>query len=128
MALVLNEEQTMLRDAARDFLAGRALGFWLIGFSLIASNISTEQLVGQAGQGADFGLAVAAYIAGGALGLSRLYSSDLQRSLEASPVFSTLSNGALFLRYIVPPPESLIPEDLPSIPPELSGPPAGEEA
>ncbi|MGD2122099.1 MAG: sodium/solute symporter [Gemmatimonadota bacterium] len=47
--------------AADYFLAGRNLPWWLIGISLIASNISTEQLVGQAGQGADFGLAVAAY-------------------------------------------------------------------
>jgi hypothetical protein len=45
--------------AADYFLAGRNLPWWLIGISLIASNISTEQLVGQAGQGADFGLAVA---------------------------------------------------------------------
>ena len=34
------------------FLAGRDLKWWLIGFSLIASNISTEQFVGMAGQGA----------------------------------------------------------------------------
>ena len=47
--------------AADYFLAGRNLPWWLIGISLIASNISTEQLVGQAGQGMDFGLAVAAY-------------------------------------------------------------------
>lgn len=49
------------KDSADYFLAGRNLPWWLIGVSLIASNISTEQLVGQAGQGADFGLAVAAY-------------------------------------------------------------------
>lgn len=49
------------KEAADYFLAGRNLPWWLIGISLIASNISTEQLVGQAGQGADFGLAVAAY-------------------------------------------------------------------
>jgi SSS family solute:Na+ symporter len=49
------------KDSADYFLAGRNLPWWLIGISLIASNISTEQLVGQAGQGVDFGLAVAAY-------------------------------------------------------------------
>jgi len=44
------------------FLAGRNLGWYLIGFSLIASNISTEQIVGQSGQGAGaVGLAVASY-------------------------------------------------------------------
>ena len=44
------------------FLAGRSLGFGLIGFSLIASNISTEHFVGMAGQGfGRVGLAVASY-------------------------------------------------------------------
>ncbi|MBN1271048.1 MAG: solute:sodium symporter family transporter [Candidatus Aminicenantes bacterium] len=44
------------------FLAGRDLGWYLIGFSLIASNISTEQFVGMSGQGAgNVGLAVASY-------------------------------------------------------------------
>jgi len=44
------------------FLAGRGLVWYLIGFSLIAANISTEQFVGQSGQGAsDIGLAVASY-------------------------------------------------------------------
>ncbi|MFH1738038.1 MAG: solute:sodium symporter family transporter, partial [bacterium] len=44
------------------FLAGRGLGFWLIGFSLIASNISTEHFVGMAGSGfGNIGFAVASY-------------------------------------------------------------------
>ena len=44
------------------FLAGRGLGWWLIGFSLIAANISTEQFVGQSGKGAQhIGLAIASY-------------------------------------------------------------------
>ncbi|MCL2622611.1 MAG: sodium/solute symporter [Planctomycetaceae bacterium] len=44
------------------FLAGRGLGWWLIGISLIAANISTEQFVGMSGQGADkIGLAIASY-------------------------------------------------------------------
>lgn len=43
------------------FLAGRQLTWWLIGFSLIASNISTEHFVGQAGKGFDLGLAVASW-------------------------------------------------------------------
>jgi SSS family solute:Na+ symporter len=49
------------RAAADYFLAGRALPWWLIGVSLIASNISTEHFVGMAGSGADFGLAIASY-------------------------------------------------------------------
>jgi len=44
------------------FLAGRRLTWWLIGFSLIASNISTEHFVGMAGAGfGNMGLAVAHY-------------------------------------------------------------------
>ena len=45
------------------FLAGRGLKWWLIGFSLIAANISAEQFVGMAGQAASpgIGLAVASY-------------------------------------------------------------------
>ncbi len=43
------------------FLAGRRLTWWLIGFSLIASNISTEHFVGQAGRGYEIGLAIASY-------------------------------------------------------------------
>ena len=44
------------------FLAGRDLKWWLIGFSLIASNISTEQFVGMSGNAASHvGLAIASY-------------------------------------------------------------------
>lgn len=44
------------------FLAGRGLSWWLIGFSLIAANISTEQFVGMSGQAAgSVGLAIASY-------------------------------------------------------------------
>ena len=42
------------------FLAGRNLSWWLIGFSLIASNISTEHFVGMAGAGfGQAGMAIA---------------------------------------------------------------------
>lgn len=43
------------------FLAGRNLSWWLIGFSLIASNISSEHFVGMSGQGFSLGLAIASY-------------------------------------------------------------------
>jgi len=44
------------------FLAGRGLSWWLIGFSLIAANISTEQFVGMSGNAASHvGLAIASY-------------------------------------------------------------------
>ncbi len=48
--------------AAGYFLAGRGLTWWLVGFSLISANISTEQFVGMSGQAADWlGLAIASY-------------------------------------------------------------------
>lgn len=49
--------------AASDyFLAGRGLTWWLVGFSLIAANISTEQFVGMSGGAADRqGLAIASW-------------------------------------------------------------------
>lgn len=40
------------KAADEYFLAGRGLSWWLIGFSLIAANISAEQFVGMSGQGA----------------------------------------------------------------------------
>ncbi|GAB4234410.1 MAG: hypothetical protein Kow00109_07390 [Acidobacteriota bacterium] len=50
------------RDAQDYFLAGRGLSWWLIGFSLIAANISTEQFVGMSGNAASHvGLAIASY-------------------------------------------------------------------
>lgn len=48
--------------AASYFLAGRGLTWWLIGFSLIAANISAEQFVGMSGSAADYlGLAISSY-------------------------------------------------------------------
>ncbi|MDH7598881.1 MAG: sodium/solute symporter [Sedimentisphaerales bacterium] len=44
------------------FLASRGLSWWLIGFSLIAANISTEQFVGMSGNAASHvGIAIASY-------------------------------------------------------------------
>ena len=44
------------------FLAGRGLVWWLIGFSLIAANISSEQFVGMSGNAASYiGMAIASY-------------------------------------------------------------------
>ncbi len=43
------------------FLAGKSLPWWAIGASLIAANISAEQIIGQSGQGFVVGLAIAAY-------------------------------------------------------------------
>ena len=50
------------RSSEDYFLAGRTLGWGLIGMSLIASNISTEHFVGMAGQAfGRVGLAIASY-------------------------------------------------------------------
>ncbi|MEM1116659.1 MAG: sodium/sugar symporter [Bacteroidota bacterium] len=43
------------------FLAGKALPWWAIGASLIASNISAEQFIGMSGSGFRLGLAIASY-------------------------------------------------------------------
>ncbi len=51
------------------FLAGRALPWWAIGASLIASNISAEQFIGMSGAGFAVGLGMASYEWIGALGL-----------------------------------------------------------
>ncbi|MEX1275022.1 MAG: sodium:solute symporter [Bacteroidota bacterium] len=50
------------KDTADDyFLAGRNLGWWVIGASIFASNIGSEHLVGLSGAGATSGVAFAHY-------------------------------------------------------------------
>lgn len=50
------------KDTSDYFLAGRGLSWWLVGFSLIAANISTEQFVGMSGSSANWlGMAIASY-------------------------------------------------------------------
>jgi len=50
------------RDTADDyFLAGRNLGWFIVGASIFASNIGSEHLVGLAGSGATDGVAMAHY-------------------------------------------------------------------
>jgi SSS family solute:Na+ symporter len=50
------------KDTATDyFLAGRNLGWWVIGASIFASNIGSEHIVGLAGSGAADGVAMAHY-------------------------------------------------------------------
>src|SRR5437773_1805905 len=50
------------KDTATDyFLAGRNLGWWIIGASIFASNIGSEHIVGLAGSGAADGVALAHY-------------------------------------------------------------------
>lgn len=57
-----DEEEQKEKGASDYFLAGRGLTWWLVGFSLIAANISTEQFVGMSGKAANWvGLAIAGY-------------------------------------------------------------------
>src|SRR3984893_16923554 len=43
------------------FLASKSLPWWAIGASLIAANISAEQIIGMSGSGYAIGLAIASY-------------------------------------------------------------------
>src|SRR5258708_21751205 len=50
------------KDSAADyFLAGRNLGWWIIGASIFASNIGSEHVVGLASAGTTSGVALAHY-------------------------------------------------------------------
>ncbi len=49
------------KSAEDYFLAGKALPWWAIGASLIAANISAEQVIGMTGSGFVVGLAIASY-------------------------------------------------------------------
>ncbi len=58
---VSREPSGHAKDTQDYFLAGKSLPWWAIGASLIAANISAEQIIGQSGQGFVVGLAIAAY-------------------------------------------------------------------
>lgn len=49
------------KDTGDYFLAGRALPWWAIGASLIAANISAEQIIGMSGSAFVMGIAIASY-------------------------------------------------------------------
>ncbi len=49
------------KDSSDYFLASRSLPWWAIGASLIAANISAEQIIGMSGSGYAIGLAIASY-------------------------------------------------------------------
>lgn len=49
------------RNAEDYFLASKSLPWWAIGTSLIAANISAEQMIGMSGSGFAIGIAVASY-------------------------------------------------------------------
>lgn len=49
------------KDSSDYFLASKSLPWWAIGASLIAANISAEQIIGMSGSGYAIGLAIASY-------------------------------------------------------------------
>ena len=69
--VVFSMYKSRLERTSEDyFLAGRSLKWWLIGFSIVAANLSTEQFVGMAGQGAgSVGLAVSSWQLTGSIGI-----------------------------------------------------------
>jgi SSS family solute:Na+ symporter len=70
--------------SADYFLGGRGLPWWLIGISIVAANISTEQMVGMAGQGAGgVGLAVSSWQLVGSIGVVLIAFTLLPRLLRA---------------------------------------------
>jgi len=62
LAQWVSREKGDHEKSAQDyFLASRALPWWAIGTSLIAANISAEQIVGMSGSGYVMGMAIASY-------------------------------------------------------------------
>jgi SSS family solute:Na+ symporter len=58
---VSREKSGHQKDTQDYFLAGRALPWWAIGASLIAANISAEQIIGMSGSAYVIGIAIASY-------------------------------------------------------------------
>ncbi|MGY6520655.1 MAG: sodium/sugar symporter [Mongoliitalea sp.] len=58
---VSREKKGHVKDSKDYFLASKALPWWAVGASLIASNISAEQFIGMSGSGFAMGLAIATY-------------------------------------------------------------------
>ncbi|WP_143870593.1 sodium/sugar symporter [Catenovulum sediminis] len=58
---VSRDEKSHQKDTQDYFLASKSLPWWAIGASLIAANISAEQIIGMSGSGFAIGLAIASY-------------------------------------------------------------------
>lgn len=58
---VSREKSGHEKNTGDYFLAGRSLPWWAIGASLIAANISAEQIIGMSGSAFVMGIAIAAY-------------------------------------------------------------------
>ena len=62
LGLYMSRTKKGQQKTAEDyFLASKSLPWWAIGASLIAANISAEQMIGMSGQGFGMGLAIASY-------------------------------------------------------------------
>ena len=58
---VSREKPGYKKNTEDYFLAGKSLPWWAVGTSLIAANISAEQIIGMSGSGFAIGLAIASY-------------------------------------------------------------------
>lgn len=58
---VSREKEGHDKNSSDYFLAGKTLPWWAIGASLIAANISAEQIIGMSGSGFVIGMGIAAY-------------------------------------------------------------------
>jgi SSS family solute:Na+ symporter len=58
---VSREKKGHVKNSQDYFLASKALPWWAVGASLIASNISAEQFIGMSGSGFALGLAISTY-------------------------------------------------------------------
>ncbi|WP_426168677.1 sodium/sugar symporter [Sandarakinorhabdus sp. DWP1-3-1] len=58
---VSRDKKGEVKGSSDYFLASKSLPWWAIGASLIAANISAEQIVGMSGSGYAIGLAIASY-------------------------------------------------------------------
>lgn len=58
---VSREKKGHIKNSNDYFLASKALPWWAVGASLIASNISAEQFIGMSGSGFALGLAISTY-------------------------------------------------------------------
>ena len=62
LAQYVSRNESGVEKTSEDyFLAGRSLPWWAIGASLIAANISAEQIIGMSGQGFVVGMAIAVW-------------------------------------------------------------------
>ncbi|MBS0226452.1 MAG: sodium/sugar symporter [Proteobacteria bacterium] len=95
---VSRERSGHRKDSSDYFLAGKTLPWWAIGASLIAANISAEQIIGMSGSGYVIGLAIASYEWMAALTLvivgKYFLPIFLENGIHTMPQFLQLRYGA----------------------------------